>query len=345
MMILSNNKCFETLGILLVAGILLYAVGAAAVKKVGEVLVTTESAPETTDAPSVGSDEHNPMQKRIERDGLKAAAILRKAVCSTTPVSTWAAIYLRRLGVAHDTACARRALTDGADADDTLLQALSWRHLAADIRIALPTWRKTAKRDPAVLALAAIAYAVRGDVPESLKYSLTIPPGKPVGESRKSDVEKRTGHLGAMGLAFDDGPVALAAAFAEMRYEQCVIGKGRKRRFAAEALRETLIDSLSDDPKAVATKLPKQGALPDGVGDVGRLLDNRLVSRSLDTLRAVILTGEISLRREGLRALAVAAKVPVAGDMAASASALVSSEPFVRVEGARTYLLLLKRTR
>ena len=344
--------CFPTL----VVGILLYAAQSVAGKKAGEVLVTTgtDSAPsrDASDTGKAGTKRQDAFRDRIRKDGLNASNILRKTVCGGAPLSVWAAVYLRRLGISHDTACAARALVDGAQAADPLLQTLAWRHLASDRTIPLPKWEGDMGRDPAVRAIAAIAYAIRGDVPPSLKFALMIPAGTPSGKSRRQAVEKRTGHLGALGLPFDDGPVAIAVSFAEAREQECVVGVGKRRQFAAEPLRKALLAALVDEPATVAAKLPLRTSkppdletLPRGAGDVGDRLDNPLVSRPIETLRAIVLTGAMSLRRDALRAVAIIAKEPATGDLAAAASALSVTDPVVRVEGARTFLLLIKRAR
>ena len=312
-----------------------------------EVIVTTggDDASHETGANSKDRALAPPgtLQDRLKADGLKAAEHLRKVVCGKNSLSPWAAVYLRHLEIAHDETCGKQALLAGTTAPSALLQALSWRHLITLKDTPLPNWSDSKQGDPTVAVLAAVAYAVRGAVPNSLRQALALPAGDPVGQDRKREVEKRANHLGALGIPFDNGPVALAAAFVEMRSRGCVVGKGKNAVFAAAVLRRTLLHALVGKPSRIGSLLPKTGKFPNGPGTFGDLLDNHLATRPAETLRAIILTGAPDLRIAALRAVVSIQTTPVAGDLAAAAAALSASDATVRLEAARTFLILLKR--
>ena len=301
-----------------------------------KVLITTEPEPTSqTTAPE------SPLKAKVVRDGKTALRLLNEAACGNDDeAASWSAVYLRRLALPRDKGCGKAALVRGLASTDPLLRALCWRHVAVMTDVALPRWSEVRSDDPVIQAIAALAYASRGEHPAGLEGALAIPRGPATGKNRKPEVESRANHLGALALPFDDAPLSLAIAFVETRASRSVIGDGKRKRFAAEALLDTLIRSLKS---SVQKRDIETGAPPNRESRITAILDTRIVGRPTDTLHAMVMTGSTSLRISALRALAAVVTHPTAGDLAASASALSAQERQVRIEGARTFLLLIKK--
>jgi hypothetical protein len=150
--------------------------------------------------------------------------------------------------------------------------------------------------------------------------------------------------LAAAVVGLDDGPLALALAFVEARRERWTEpGAGGRNEWVAARLRAELIAALggAGDPPAALDGCsspadPAYSALVEQV-------ETPLLGAPLEVLRGAALKAEGGLRIGALRALAVVGADPRAGDLAVAAAGLRSSDPLVRVEAARTYLLLTAR--
>jgi hypothetical protein len=285
-------------------------------------------------------DAGGTIEQIVHEDAGRAAEELEAAIRSGKGrVASWAAVYVLRLGIKHDLAKTRAALTRGASDTDPLLAALCWRWLAADPETQLPKWRKGQQPDdPVIGALAAVAFGRRGKLPKALRDALGPPAGELSGE--RSEPDGRVEQLTYLAGPFDNGPLALAVSFVDARREAWVEAGPGGRRWVAERLREELYQALvaeGDLPTALRESRPP----PDpSYSALVERLDTPLASRPPEVLRGAVLAGEGSLRIGAIRALAVAAVEPAAGDFGAVAAALRSPDPLVRVEAARTYLLL-----
>jgi hypothetical protein len=306
---------------------------------------------ETADASSEDSTVVEPdssLEKRMLADQRRAADILQQTVCEKKgEPAVWAAIYALRLGIRHNRECAARALIRGVASDDVLVRALSWRRLASMKTIPLPARKSGSEADPVVQVYQAIALGVRGDVPGGFRRALSLPRGEPEGPSPRTETDRRTGHLKALSLPFDEGPLALAISFVESRQEEWVEKDERGRpHWSAERLRQELVSAITDDPSA-KERLTEAAALKNKsrFTEVSDRLDNLLTTRPPEILRSIAVSGSDSLRVQALRAIAVVASNPAAGDFGAAAAAMTSTSPLLRIEGARTYLLLFLRLR
>jgi hypothetical protein len=288
------------------------------------------------------------LEKRMVIDQRRAAEILRQTVCEKRgALAVWSAIYALRLGIRHNRECAGRALIRGVASDDVLVRALSWRRLAAMKAMTLPTWKSGDEPDPVVQVFHAIAFGVRGDVPGELKRALSLPRRDAEGPSKGTETRKRTAHLKALSLPFDEGPLALAVSFVESRQEERVEADEQGRLFwSAERLRQELVSAITDDPSA-KERLTEAATSKDKArfSEVSDRLDNLLTTRPPEMLRSIAVTGSDPLRVQALRAIAVVASNPAAGDFGAAAAAMTSTSLLLRVEGARTYLLLFLKLR
>lgn len=298
---------------------------------------------------------------RVLADERRAAFAIREAMCGRAAggekkaeeepcgdkkdAAAWAAVDALRLGIEHDAACAVAALRSGARSGDELLAALCWRWLAERRDSAvLPKWRG-APGDPVVAALAALAHARVGAVPRELATALGLPDGEPPKGDRDLDTRAEVERLVALAAPYDNGPLALAVAFVDARASEVTeSGPDGKAVFAANRLRAELAHLLlGDDPLAQSRATAATGTGPHRPTALLGRLESALVHQPLEMLRSIALTGKGCLRRDALRALAVAAREPEAGDLGAAAAGLEAADPALRLEAARTFLLLSLR--
>ncbi|MCP4675725.1 MAG: hypothetical protein GY854_09510 [Deltaproteobacteria bacterium] len=305
------------------------------------VLVETEPDEEEADA-GVEPESKNDLVDQILEDEHRSARIIQDVMTGDDgELAAWAAVYAMRLGIQHDENTAARALRGGVSVKDPVLAALCWRWLASLPPKRIPKWTG-GKRDPVVHAMAALALSRRGSLPKPLQFALGVPRGKPYGPDKGAEAKDRVEQLLGLATPFDTGPLALAVAFAEaQRGEWVERGPGGELVWVAHRLREELVKLVLEKDPAGAKRVGQSKEVR-GVGftGVGNRLETSLVQRDRKTLLVAAMTGEASLRVEALRAISIVAVVPVSGDFGAAASALEAKEPSVRLEGARTFLLL-----
>ncbi len=300
----------------------------------GDVLVEVGGEP-----PDAGAED---LEAMVGADLARAREVLSEALSGEARVAAWAAVYAARLGVRCDRAALLSAASKGPAAGDPLLAALCWRLLAGRDEGALPA-PGSGTRDPAAAALAAIAFARRGGIPSQLEPALGL-------EQRAVEAggEAPAGRVDELRLAavpFDDGPLALAAAFAEARREGWADRGGKKpRRRAARRIRLELLEALDAAGPEVIELVEACPAPPDPrYSDLPELILSPLRRQPVAVLRGAALEAEGKLRVGALRALAGAVAEPAAGDLGAAAAGMRDEDPLVRVEAARTYLMLTAR--
>jgi len=279
----------------------------------------------------------------VREDVRLAVSILEGAVRGEDPTAAaWAAVYALRLGVGCDRDAAGAALLGGTGDEDPILRALCWRWLATGLLLEAPD-EPPAPIDPATAALAALAHLRLGDLPAALAPCLGLPGGTP-GDPSPAPGDL-VGALTSRAAPYDDGPLALAIAFAAARRERWVeVDPGGEPRWAAERLRDELARAVLGSDEVEVDRI--EGCPPcrdPRFSDLASLLETPLLERPASTLRAAVLRAEGSLRVGALRALAAVAVDPAAGDMGAAAAAMRADDLWVRVEAARTYLLLAAR--
>jgi hypothetical protein len=175
-----------------------------------------------------------------------------------------------------------------------------------------------------------------------LRDALGLPAGAPSGD--RSPPAGRVEGLTFLAGPYDNGPLALAVAFAEARREEWVEGGATGRRWAAERLREELYRSVAGEDRELPAAIVASGVAEDPeYSALSERLETPLATRPPEVLRGAVLTAEGSLRIGAIRALAVASVEPTAGDLGAVAAAMRSPDPQVRLEAARTYLVLAAR--
>lgn len=281
------------------------------------------------------------LEALVGADSSMAAEVLTGAIRNGKgSAAAWAAVYVLRLGINHEREPTRAALKRGAFDEDPLLAALCWRWLAADPEAQLPRWPKGERpTEPVVGAMAALAYARRDKLPRPLRDALGLPEGDPSGDRKQpSGLTERLTFLAG---PFDTGPLALAVVFAEARREGWIESAASgDKHWAAERLRSELYNAVGGEGELPA-RLLESDAQPDPrYSDLRERLDTPLASRPPEVLRGAILSAEGSLKVGAIRALAVASSEPAAGDLGVVAAAMRSPDPLVRVEAARTFLLL-----
>ncbi len=305
-----------------------------------------------TDSPPGESDDSSPgesadsspaprdLKDRMVEDGRTAAIILLKAACEEkSDIGTLAAVYARRVGLRAEPNCEKAALLRGVASKSPLVRALSWRHLIERIDIAPLPVSDLNQDDPAVRVPAALAFAVRNlPVPSELASVFRLPPSVTCTTDDRPDVDRRLLELKAAAWPFDDGLVAASVAFVESVYaESCEISNG-KPRWSAERLRQSLFAffRIAEVPLTDDVPLRQKTRLDEA-------LDNPLVKQTEAELTAIALSAAPNLRIEALRAEIIRGGAPTAERLAAAAGALSSSDAALRIEGARSFLLLIRQ--
>ncbi len=286
------------------------------------------------------------LQERLVQDETRAARILQETLCQAPlPHSAWAAVYAKRLGIKYDEACAANALSKGAASEDPLLQALCLRWLATIPETALHEEMLPTANEPVVAVMLALALAARGSL--SNRAALSLPAGTPEGPKRNDMATQRVRRLQVLASPFDKDSLSLALAFVEARRGEWVVkGDDGTVTWAAETYRNSLIAGvLSAEQIPSIESIPLDEGPTTEADSIGPRLENRLIAQPRRTLHQIAMTGAPDLRIEALRAIAVAARRPEAGDFAACAAAFESEITSVRIEGARTFLMLMLRIR
>lgn len=278
----------------------------------------------------------------VARDDAAAADALDSALGGGGDTASLAAAYAHRLGLGRDRAAVRAAIARGASSGDALVAALCWRWIASGDLGEPPAWAG-ATRDPAAAALAAAAFARKaGGIPKPLEDALGLPEGRPKDGDPPVD-RARIGALVSASGPFDDGALGRAIAFVEARRERWVDEGRGGREFAARALRDDLLSSLGGGPAAFPGLPAARPARDPAYSQLAARLLTPLAGAPRKALRGAAVAGKGALRIEALRALAIAARRPEAGDLGAAAAGLAAPEEATRIEAARTYLLLAVR--
>ncbi|MCP4606699.1 MAG: hypothetical protein GY847_40360 [Proteobacteria bacterium] len=309
------------------------------------VLVDTQKDEVNRDSEAI-PEQTEGLKDRIQKDERRAAETIRNAIGDKDKeLAAWAAVYALRLKIQHDEELSLKALARGVTVKNSLLAALCWRWLASQHPKQFPRWHGGQSADPIVKAMAALALARRGQLPRGLKSALGLPSGQPRGPNSKDLARDRVERLLALTAPFDNGPLALAIVFVEARRREWVEQSANlKTVWVSERLRNELIQlTMGDDP--TATKRIHDSKNPRGSGftELSQQFETSLVRHPRQMLHTAAMTGDSDLRKEALRAIAVTASEPVSGDFGAAAAALDVEDPVVRLEGARTFLLLSSR--
>ena len=288
------------------------------------------------------------LRARIIQDGRTAAEILIRSACKDeTDSGSLAAVYALRVGLPISVDCAGSALARGTTSEKLLVRAVSWANLAAHPDLSLPKNGKTAISaeggdDPAVQVLSALAFLVReAPVPEALCAALNVPDSQSPPGAKAADTPNETlSHLAIMAQPFDSGLLAPAVAFVEARFVSAAeTSQDGPVRTASRLQREILSALAVEAP----TECPSVSAVVDRPSSIGELLENRLAAQPRAVLNSMVLNAEPSLRISALRALTISRETPTVTDLGAAAAALQAEDASLRIEGARTFLLLVRR--
>jgi hypothetical protein len=279
------------------------------------------------------------LDRQIAEDERLAARILSSFLVDKDNVlAGWAAVHGLRLGLQQDKTnqakALRRCLEDPAL--DTLLKACCWRWAAL---LDEETLRQVPlPEEPTARVLAALALPPSSESGRSLTGLLAIQQN--IESSAPTRLVAQTLASYAAGAApFDDGPVLLAVAFLDARRAGWTNPQAPKASsLVAIELRSALSERMGRtlDWKTI----DEEPATPAEPGQVAPRLVNPLITHPLEGLRAMAVSGEPSLRKEALRALASLVESPTAADLGAASACLRAEQPFVRLEAARTFLLL-----
>lgn len=292
------------------------------------------------DEPEESGESSEELDQLALEDAKEAAAILNDSILGDDPeVAAWAAVYARRLGIGHDAEAGIDKISAGAGSDDPLLAALCWRWLAVTRDVDLPKAGRKLPDDPALRAMVAAAFASRGvAVPEKLDGALAIPAGEPRSDSKAP--KKKLETIGLASAPYDNGPLSLAISFSMAARNRWT----KNGKWASEGLRDELLAALGAKREDYEKLLPAPSDDPPSMTRLTDRLDLAITSQPMEMLRKVIVNGSGGLRIDALRALAVVARKPEAGDLGAAAAAMRSDDPVEKVEAARTFLLLTARS-
>lgn len=279
------------------------------------------------------------LDRQIAEDERLAARILALFLVDEDPIlSGWAAVHGLRLGLQQDkanqTKALRRCLEDSAL--DSLLKACCWRWAAvldAETLAQVPL-----PEEPTARVLAALALPPSSEAGRSLTGLLAVRQSVDSVAPTRFVAQMLASHAAAA-AAFDDGPVLLAVAFLDARRGGWINPQAPKARsLMAIELRSALSERMKRTLDWNA--IDEMPATPADSGQVAPRLVNPLINHPLEGLRDMAVSGEPSLRKEALRALAALVTSPTAADLGAAAACLRAEQPSVRLEAARTFLLL-----
>jgi len=292
------------------------------------------------DEPEETGESSEELDELALKDAKEAASILKEAILGEDrELAAWAAVYARRLGIDHDEAASMTAIEKGTASGDILLACLCYRWLATSEMTTLPKRGKGSADEPVMgTMIAAASVAVGQKIPKELKNALALPAGKPRKDSKAP--KKKLEIIGLVSAPYDNGPLALAISFA-MSVRN---GWTEDGDWAARGLRDELMRSLGKTREDYEKLLPAPVDDPPPMTRLTDRLDLAITSQTREMLRKVAVNGAGGLRIDALRALAVVAREPEAGDLGAAAAAMRSDDPVEKVEAARTFLLLAARS-
>lgn len=289
--------------------------------------------------------------ERILRDEKRAAEVVRQTMTLSNDqeLAALAAVYANRLGIQHDTTQSTKDITNGIHSENSLLAALCWRWLAVQdpppcqhLQVSEPPLD-----DPVVAVLASAVYGRCGPLPEKLRERWGLPTGPPKANRSPKETDRRRDYLLTIAAPFDNGPLALALAFVEAQREEW--GENLEpdaTRFVADRFRAELFRLLISTNQELVSQLANSTPPGEvGLSAIYQYLETPLNAQNRHALYAAVLQGQPSLKVAALRALATVAREPLAEDFGAAASYLNADDPLLKLEAARTFLLLSKRAR
>ncbi|MBN2525922.1 MAG: hypothetical protein JXR76_05965 [Deltaproteobacteria bacterium] len=306
----------------------------------------TTSEPTTPDTEANDSDTAtssddaslSPIAQLVARDAHKARDILIQGLNADDPdIAAWSAIYIRLLRVEADKDQLHKALLSGANSDNLLLQTLCFRWLVNDSGPLPAVSIETA--DPIVLLFYTLGQMTRNAEVDSMLMSQAIHVGK---ATKFHDEKIQLNTLLHETAPYDNGPLALGIAFINSRrLEIATEIEGITTPLSAR-YRGQLLEIFHLSGVAVPTDNDTNRFEFTGTTIHSRL-ENPLNRQSPAMLRTAVITGKGTLKKSALRALAASALRPEVGDFAAAATAFQTDDAQLRIEAARTYLLLVTR--
>lgn len=289
---------------------------------------TSENAANTT---------NGPIDLLVQRDAQIAKNILITDLSGNSQSNAaWAAVYIQYLEIQADKDAVYSALAHCTQHEQNiLLQSLCWRWIAQAPRTPLPSLQNLPE-DPVPQIFASISYQKANQLPKELTTTLVV------GQATNEAPEITPFHLLRQRLLpFDNTLVANAIAFVNARRMALATKiEGITVPVSAAHQRRILQQLDTTVPEKIENTTPFAF---DGTA-LNQVLQYALEQQSVKMLRRAIVHSKGSLQLEALRVLAMKANPPEAGDLAAAAAALRSTDPQIQLEAARTYLLLVKRT-
>ena len=299
----------------------------------GDTASDTESAVDSDDD-STADD----VTQLIVRDAHAARDILVDALHSDDEtLASWAAVYIRLLRVDADEDVVAKNLNRGTAGDDLLLKALSYRWLV-DSKQSL-SGMPTTEDDPVVQLFLGLAQLSRGTGENDSQIAEWLS----VGDARVFHEEKISlNALLQQTAPFDNGALALAIAFVNARRMSLAVKVDDVKAPLSAGYRHRLLSVLQitseipESPETTAVDFTLKTSLHSH-------LENPLGAQPIPALRNIVVGGADTLKRDALRALAAKVLEPEVGDFAAAATAFKNKDATIRLEAARTYLLLVTR--
>jgi hypothetical protein len=282
-----------------------------------------------------------PIDDLVIRDSASAVDILNETVTlKDNDVAISAAVFIKRLSIVHDEQTVMNVIRGGAFTGDELISTLCWRWLAdnIDVKLNVDTAQKAVlkKLAPEAQVFAFIAFARRGKVPGQLKNAFCTG-----SFSEEKKIPSFVSGLRGMLQTIDNGPVADALSFVTLRHRKLAFKTGGRLYPGSLEFKNRLAGYFKLPDKYVS------GCNDSGIhykaGRLAQIAELPAWGYSLEMLRNLSVRSTGDLQFTAVRVLGSKAVKPVSGDLAAAAAAMKSKNLKVKVEAAKTYLLLVDR--
>ncbi|MBN2803065.1 MAG: hypothetical protein JXR91_08220 [Deltaproteobacteria bacterium] len=333
-------KASKKIGLLSVVIITICLSCSRQIKTEKSVLVYTSKNDENHDPLNNEDNKESPIDDLVKRDAKKAASILNDALNSEDEViAAYGAVFIKFLGIVHDEEPVWRAIIKGAQSENCLIAALSLRWIVEDKIEQLTNINIKTTCEEAKLFYKIGLLASNGDDGESKNYfcSGSVERGYDTMDNVK-----------ILPLAFgsiDNGPLSDAVAFIAARRDSLGAGKNDNKTPLSISYREKLFEKFN--VKIRSGQIDSQNICIDtkifDKGELIKYVESPFLGYPVDMLRAMCVKSSGLLQLTAVRVLGAKTEVPLSGDFAAAAAVMESKMVINRIEGAKTYLLLVAR--
>lgn len=316
-------------------------------KSTGITVLTTQTNTTSTDKSKNSNQPPEELKLRIISDGRIAASLLLNTACEdNTDIGVFSAIYARRAGLVPELSCEQSALDRGVQSKSILVKALSWSRLAQNKDLKIPPEYSFTEDDKAVKVLAALALIRRGmSLTNDLNEALMLPPNKPQTVTVKTGKDRDVIALEISVYPMDEGLAALTVQFCESVYEESAENDKDRLVWSAEKIRKKMFQILRIDTADTIFDEHSSSRSTETrhFSTLRQSVDNPLAFDSPESLINIALNAQDDLRIQALRAIAARKEQARTEYLATAAHALNAENLHVKIEGARTFLMLIRQ--